>query len=403
VGARRSFLMGTAVGAVGLAGSAIFHPDDAAAATGDGVTDWINAVTQYGADPSGADDSTAALQSALNAAPAGSVVYLPTGTYTTSTTLVVPTNVMLLGSGGAWAIPVDNYGEGGLPVTGSMVVPSASFSGVAVMQLATPAVGEQGGGQQIRSIAIDASKMTAGNSVHGIQAAGYVGAVKLRDVLVYGGRSGTTRLLGGNGLDIRNDGTIGHNPDGWDIAHCKFTSCAGWGASLVTLADSRFDNTDFTGNVLGGLTITNSSNTKLVNCGAENNTGGPGFAWTSVSGSDVVMFDNCETQLNNQDGWLFTGSNSGWVITLSNCRSIQDGQTGESVYAGLRVSGCRSLVLATQFVVLANSAGPYYGVREESGSYGIVLTASRLAGVEAATSDDDSNTHALTSQLPISI
>lgn len=395
--------MGTAAGAAGLAGSAIFRPADATAATGDGVTDWINAMVQYGADPSGTDDSTTAIQSALNAAPAGGVVYLPTGTYTTSAALIIPANVMLLGSGGAWGIPADDYGEGGLPVTGSVVVPSASFSGPAVIQMATPATGVQGGGQQIRSIAIDASSMTAGNSVHGIRAAGYVGAVKLRDVLVYGGRSGTTRLLGGNGLDIRNDGTTGHNPDQWDVAHCKFTSCGGWGASLVTLADSHIADTDFTGNVSGGATITNSANTKLVNCGAENNTKGPGFAWNSVSGSDIVMFDNCETQFNNYDGWLFSGSHSGWVITLGNCRSIQDGQAGGAVYGALRASGCGSLILATQFVALANSVGPYYGAREESGSYGVVLTASRLAVVHAAVSDDGSNTHALTSQIEISI
>jgi hypothetical protein len=42
-------------------------------------------------------------------------------------------------------------------------------------------------------------------------------------------------------------------------------------------------------------------------------------------------------------------------------------------------------------------------VREQSGSYGVVLTASRLAAVHAALSDDGSNTHALTSQLGISI
>jgi hypothetical protein len=57
----------------------------------------------------------------------------------------------------------------------------------------------------------------------------------------------------------------------------------------------------------------------------------------------------------------------------------------------------------TRPVLGADLTGPYYGVREQSGSYGVVLTASRLAAVHAALSDDGSNTHALTSQLGISI
>jgi len=62
-------------------------------------------VLDYGADPSGAADSTAAIQAAMDAAKAiaqatvafGITVYIPAGTYVTSSTLTIPFYVNLLG------------------------------------------------------------------------------------------------------------------------------------------------------------------------------------------------------------------------------------------------------------------------------------------------------------------
>jgi hypothetical protein len=65
--------------------------------TGTGTT--INAHTTYSADNTGAIDATAAIQNAINAATAGSVVYLPTGTYLVSNTLTLKSNVSLRGDG----------------------------------------------------------------------------------------------------------------------------------------------------------------------------------------------------------------------------------------------------------------------------------------------------------------
>lgn len=54
-------------------------------------------VRDYGADPSGATDSTTGIQDALNATPAGGVCYATAGTYKLSGTIVVPDNVTLQG------------------------------------------------------------------------------------------------------------------------------------------------------------------------------------------------------------------------------------------------------------------------------------------------------------------
>ena len=63
--------------------------------------DWINVVTQYGADPTGAADSTTAISNALTAASNATtgVVYFPAGTFKTNGGHVVPINVSVIGDG----------------------------------------------------------------------------------------------------------------------------------------------------------------------------------------------------------------------------------------------------------------------------------------------------------------
>lgn len=64
-----------------------------------GAVDWLN-VTQFGADPAGGADSTAAISSALAALPSGGgTVYFPAGTYKLSGALSVPTGAVLQGAG----------------------------------------------------------------------------------------------------------------------------------------------------------------------------------------------------------------------------------------------------------------------------------------------------------------
>jgi len=69
------------------------------------AVDWVNAVTQYGADLTGSTDSTLAIQNALlsfgtlGGWTGGGVVYLPAGGYTTSRPLIIPCGVRLIGDG----------------------------------------------------------------------------------------------------------------------------------------------------------------------------------------------------------------------------------------------------------------------------------------------------------------
>lgn len=84
--------------------------------------DFANVVTGYGADPTGAADSTAAIQNALNSS--SSVIYLPAGTYTISSPLTMSLqNNFLLGAG---------LGSTNKTGTTSLVM-SGGFSGIAAV------------------------------------------------------------------------------------------------------------------------------------------------------------------------------------------------------------------------------------------------------------------------------
>lgn len=88
-------------------------------------TDWLNAVTQYGADNTGVSNADSQIQTALNAAPFGGTVYLPAGTYKISKPVIIPPAVTLLGSGQSFA-----YDGGSQPMTisTSVLVPSSTFA-----------------------------------------------------------------------------------------------------------------------------------------------------------------------------------------------------------------------------------------------------------------------------------
>ena len=78
-----------------------------------GTPDWIN-VTSYGADPTGASDSTSAFENAIAAAASagGGVVYIPAGTYKISSTLTCTTVPVYFVGDGAWATIISFTGTG---------------------------------------------------------------------------------------------------------------------------------------------------------------------------------------------------------------------------------------------------------------------------------------------------
>lgn len=247
----------------------------------------------------------------------GFTVRLLPGQYYTDQPIVVPDRGVLHGPYRAMGIPTGNYGAGSLPLAGAVIQAVPGFSGAAMIELGSAGT-VQHGGMDIRAVTLDGSQLPNGNSVHGIYSQGYVAGVTLRDILVWGNYHTGTGGLGGNGLYATNDGTTGHNPDFWDVAHCKFSACGTWGVQTVGLADSWWTACESTGNGTGGgWSITDGADSRWTACRGDSNGSVPGWSIT-VSGSANLQFSNCEGNLNGT-GWVFAGSGSG-NIHLTGCK-----------------------------------------------------------------------------------
>lgn len=252
----------------------------------------------------GYDDATAINWAFQQVGPHGVVNLVPGLSYTTYSPIVIPAGCALVSPVRGFGIPDANYGLGGLPVIGTIIEPSAAFSGSAVLSMSDGGV--QSGGQQIRGLTIDGSLLPAGNTVHGIQAVGAVAAVTLRDILVYGGNT-----LGGNGLDVQKGAGSG-NPDFWDVAHCKFSGVKGIGAHLVALADSYFVACESTGNTGDSWNITNGNNSRYVGCKAEGS--GAGFGWNLIGtwgAAGYSLMAGCTSSANTAGGVSVSGAGTG--------------------------------------------------------------------------------------------
>jgi pectate lyase-like protein len=102
-------------GAAAAIGDAVVPTRASAATTGVSTPDWINvASSTYGADPTGAADSTSAFTAAIAAAATagGGVVYIPAGTYTISSTLTCTAVPVYFVGDGAWATVISYTGSG---------------------------------------------------------------------------------------------------------------------------------------------------------------------------------------------------------------------------------------------------------------------------------------------------
>jgi len=88
-----------------------------------------NAVTDYGADPTGVADSTRAVQNAINNTPIGQVAYVPSGTYRISGNITPRSNVTLRGAGmGLTILKPEGGGNGTIQNSGDWPVPSPTMA-----------------------------------------------------------------------------------------------------------------------------------------------------------------------------------------------------------------------------------------------------------------------------------
>lgn len=316
--ARRAFLVGGPAAVVGVAATALpgghqTHALHLMDASYTGSSPYVQSVGPYtvvsaSQDQSGETDSSD-ISEALGA---GSPVLLSSGTYYVNTPIVIPDNGCLLGANPSWGIPTGDYGAGGISLQGAIIQPVTGFSGSAVIKMGSAGT-TQHGGQRIYSLTIDGQPGPA--DVHGIQSVGYVGGVKLRDVVVW--------QPTGDGLHCDNDGASGHNPDFWMVESCKFSASGGWGVNITGMADSWFTDCESTGNVSGGWSVTAGTDTRWIGCRGASNESAPGWQFTVSGFGGSWHMIGCEAN-SNGTGILVVDTGAGGTLYISSCQALDN-------------------------------------------------------------------------------
>jgi pectate lyase-like protein len=371
----RRAVIRSAVGIGGLTAAAAAAPDPASAATAT-TLDWIVATdTAYGADPTGAEDSAAAINAALAATPVGGICYLPAGTYQTSAPLVVPPRVTLLGSH-----------AGHTDLTACAIQPSSAFAGLALAATSTDAattieavvvlLDQTSGGysaasfeQRLVNFCIDGTNLPSTGSVNGIQAVGYVHGAYVEGIGIFN--------VSGRGICglSRNAG----NPYSWRMSRVCVNAPKGpYGYNVANFTDSLYEDCEAIGCSKGsGWYIAGDGNSQFTNCRAEWS-GHHGFEVHSASVSSYV-FTGCTTDRNGYNGMYIVDSGGVGPILVNGCIFNRDGRNdgaGGNGFAGIAVSGSTSPIVISDCVTGVhaddggkNAQSPQYGISVTDAAY----------------------------------
>jgi hypothetical protein len=310
--------------------------------------DWINVTsTAYRADPTGASDSTAAIQNAINAAgsaPAAGVVYFPAGTYRISAAMTVHSNLTLIGDGDGQTMITQAsgtadglYGAGitRLRVHGIWIQQGASGSagsgpGVGI-NLDSPA---QGRSQVTNSYCAISDVTVSGFGADGISIGNPVVGSLSRVVSQLNGRAGIS-LHGTAGASAGSSVTM-------DSCHADSNNGAGFELSAMAYCF-------------------------LNGCASDQN--GYGYQLTSCR---AVALTGCGAQDTVNDSFVLSG---GAGNTLTSCL-IDNNQ-----HYGIHVTGGEAACTLTACVEYA-AAGAQYAVLVDSGSSAACLNCATATGSE---------------------
>ncbi|MHB1431501.1 MAG: glycosyl hydrolase family 28-related protein [Streptosporangiaceae bacterium] len=337
-----------------------------------GPADWINVVTQYGADPTGAADSTTAFENALAAAPAGAVVYVAAGVYLISAQLTIPAKVWLVGAQGYRAAAADF----------SRLRAASGFSASSLLTFGT---GTPCGGAKYLSL--DGALLASGNTVDGIDIIGPAKQGSLIGIDV--------KNFGGHGINIAVNAN--GNPDGWLLQEISSSNNGGHGVYWQYSVDGQMDVAHLDNNALSGLALLSLNNTAIANVKCQQNTQ-YGYFVTTAAGVQKAgaSFIGCYSENNGDEGWYVTGSggNSG-AISWVGCWTRDDGTAGTngSGYAGWYVDlpAVDLAWVGSGNYVTSSTAGPDYGVNLAGCTGNVSFAACSLIGAVRGYQDGGGN------------
>ena len=357
-----------------------------------GGSDWFN-VLNYGADPSGVNDSTAAVNAAITAAgasPYGGTVYIP-GIMKTSAPIVVANSAVVLKGAGARA---SMSGAGIGTNYGTRIRPSASWAQGGAR--APAAILFDGGGTQqqvsgLENIWVDGASVPSGTTMHGVSVYGYHTGHTIQGLGVGG-------LTASAGIGLYYQPSTGgdpvgaHEPQGSTARDAIIQGCAGVGFQ-GSLGDGTFDSVHVQS--CGGpgvkVIVTNAAggDIRFINCRSDlstTNTSGIGVGWyidvTAGSYLGMVNLVNCFTQRNQQDGCYITnaGAAATCPVYISNSVFQGDGvnaNAGGGAIGGVHVDGQVAVFLSntSTHVNTVDVAGgcPNYGIVSTGASSPVVV------------------------------
>jgi len=331
---------------------------------------WVNVVTQYGADPTGATDSTAAIQAALNATPLGGITYVPAGKYAVNSQITIPKGVTLRGDQSYRAAANSN----------SYIRPSATFAGASVF---TFIAGTPSGA--IENLVIDGTNLPGGNTVDGIDITGGAKFWQLIGLQV--------RNFGGYGIYIY---ASGGNPDGGYMRDLSVSGNTLDGIYWSYCVDGYATSLHVDGNGASGIHLGNMNNTILVGCKAQQNTN-HGYYMTGSSDKANGAFIGCDSENNSQNGFSISGVGNAGALSFVGCSTRDDGVSGTSGsgFIGFNIANTSIDILMTgcSNYITASTAGPDYGLNLTNVTGSVAVSACTFIGSVAAYHSGGGNSH----------
>ncbi|WP_428957917.1 glycosyl hydrolase family 28-related protein [Streptomyces sp. cg35] len=365
------------------------QPGDAATVRqiGQSVLGWINVKDKaYGALGDGLADDTAAIQAAIDACPAGGVVYIPQGVYRTSAPLVSDPTVTVRGSHANMMAGLN------LSDPPCYLQPLPSFTGDCMIQFKDAASGGYAGvpaEHRIEDLMLDGSTLDGTKPVDGIFAAGNVQNVRLTNV--------TIRRMSNNG--IVTGGVDNAFPYSWRMTNVMVDNCRGNGLLFNRMTDLTMNDVQVIGCWGQGAILNNCPNTQASLCRFEWN-GSHGVhitgAWGNGTGSGGMLMSACSTDRNGGHGVLVDATGNG-PIQIDNLLTRRDGRNGGNggnECAGLAVIGATVPVIANAVTCYpgldddgSGTNSPQYGV-SVSGSASVQLDHMYLHAAQEGLHDD---------------
>lgn len=313
----------------------------------------------YGADPTGTNDSTTAINNAITAAASGGIVYFPPGTYKTSGSLVITAdNIILQGAG--WGTVIKPASGAQFDVISTAIPASAGLSGFIRNYLG------------IVNLMIDCSNMTGttagqGNAIHwyGVRYS-YIRDVYVKScqnwaILLDGDNTGPGNNFGYDCqvfrcvFDLCNAGIWNTNTEAHDIIGNRFK----WAGTATAAAQPALGTQDTNALHLrcsgGYMSITN-------------NVFGKGGTYTteairlSNSGPCKVIGNRFD-QVRNQAVIL----NGGNHIFMGN----QLGSPGSAIsgVAGIQIGSSKNTIVGNKFDITAGAMNATYAISESGGPF----------------------------------